>query len=128
MERPELPADVQRFIADQIDTVPHLEALLLLWESTPRRWTTEQVAARIYVAREAARGILADLLRRLLIRPADEDPDSYVYDSAWDADDLMTRVAAAYRKDLIRVADFIHTKPPSSVREFARAFEIKKDR
>ena len=127
-ERLGLPPDVRRFIANQIDTVPHLEALLLLWESAPRRWSAEEIAARIYVAAEAALGIVADLLRRGLVHPSHEDAERYVYDSAWDADELMARVAAVYRKDLIRVANFIHMKAPSSVREFARAFEIKKDR
>jgi hypothetical protein len=128
MERPELQADVQQFIADRIDTVPHLEALLILWESAPASWSAEQVAARIYVGPDAAEAILADLQRRRVIHPTDEKPAHYAYDPAWDTDDLMARVAAAYRRDLIRVAQFIHTKASSSVREFARAFEIKKDR
>jgi hypothetical protein len=125
---PQLPPDVRRFIANEIDTVPHLEALLLLWESTPRRWSAEEIAARIYVTPDAARGIVADLARRGLVQPSGEDAQSYVYDGAWDTGDLMTRVAAAYRKDLIHVASFIHTKASAAVREFARAFEIKKDR
>ena len=128
MERPELPADVQRFIADQIDTVPHLEALLLLWEGAPASWSTEQLAARIYVSPDDGERILADLRRRKLVRTSDEEPARYAYDPAWDTGDLMAHVAAAYRQDLIRVARFIHAKASSSVREFARAFEIKKER
>ena len=128
MERPELPADVQGFIADRIDTVPHLEALLLLWESAPASWSAVQIAARIYVAPEAGELILADLQRRRLVRASDEDPERYAYDPGWDTGDLMARVAAAYRQDLIRVARFIHAKASSAVREFARAFEIKKER
>ena len=128
MERPELPADVQQFVSDQIDTVPHLEALLLLWESAPASWSAEQLAARIYVPADAGERILADLRRRRLVRASEEDPARHQYDAAWDTGDLMARVAAAYRQDLIRIARFIHAKASSSVREFARAFEIKKER
>jgi hypothetical protein len=128
MERPELPAAVQRFIAERIDTVPHLEALLLLWESAPTCWSADQIAARIYVAADAGERILGDLQRHGLVRAIDEQPSRYAYDPAWDTGDLMARVASSYRQDLIRVARFIHAKASSSVREFARAFEIKKDR
>jgi hypothetical protein len=128
MEGSELPADVVQFIAAQIDTVPHLEALLLLWESAPRTWSAEEIAARIYVARDVAVQILQDLERRRLVRAAEGAAERLVYDAAWDATgDLMARVAATYRQNLIRVARSIHARAPSAVREFARAFEIKKE-
>ena len=43
---PEIPARVLQFLAERIDTVPQLEALLLLWESPQRQWTEEELAAR----------------------------------------------------------------------------------
>ena len=128
MERSELPADVVQFIAAQIDTVPHLEALLLFWESAPRTWTADEIAARIYVARDVAVQILQDLERRRLVRIAEGAAERFVYDPAWDATgDFMARVAETYRQNLIRVAQSIHARAPSAVREFARAFEIKKE-
>jgi hypothetical protein len=41
---------------------------------------------------------------------------------------LMEKVASTYRRHLSAVASFIHSKASRSVREFARAFELKKDR
>jgi hypothetical protein len=124
----ELPPDVLAFIEDQIDSVPHLEALLLLWRSAPEPWTASQLAARIYVAQDAAAEILGLLASRRLVRASDESPDRFAYDPAWDrSGDLMERVAAAHRKNLILVAHRIHAKTSGAVREFARAFEIKKD-
>ena len=41
---------------------------------------------------------------------------------------LVAEVAEYYRSNLSRVATFIHSKPSASIKEFARAFEFKKDR
>jgi hypothetical protein len=124
----EPPADVLAFIEDQVDSVPHLEALLLVWKSAPGAWNATQIAARIYVDLDAAAGILRDLARRRLVRATDESGSSFSYDPSWDrSGDLMQRVAEAYRRNLVLVAHTIHAKASGAVREFARAFEIKKD-
>ena len=125
----QLPADVARFIEDQIDTVPHMEALLLLWQSSREAWGADKLASRIYVSQDAAAQILRDLARRRLVRATSENPDRFAYDGAWDeCDGLMARVSAAYRQHLVQVAQKIHSKASGAVLEFARAFEIKKDR
>jgi hypothetical protein len=124
----EIPADVLEFIENRIDSVPHMEALLLVWESAPDRWEVEKIAARIYVATPAAAQILRDLVRRRLVCAAEEEPASFAYDSEWDPDGtLMAKVAATYRQNLVQAAQTIHSKASAAVREFARAFEIKKD-
>ncbi|HKX98759.1 MAG TPA: hypothetical protein VJL86_03535 [Steroidobacteraceae bacterium] len=130
MEKREIPPDVLQFIAREIDTVPHLEALLLLFENSAEHWTVERAAARLYVAPDRARDILADLERRKLVRlvPGAARAE-YAYDpSRDDTGPLMDRVASTYRRQLSAVAAFIHSKASRSVREFARAFELKKDR
>lgn len=124
----ELPADVARFIEDQIDSVPHMEALLLLWQSAREAWSADQLASRIYVSPDAAAQILRDLARRQLVRATSENPNRFTYDGAWDEGvGLMKRVAQAYRQHLVLVAHRIHSKASGAVREFARAFSIKKD-
>jgi hypothetical protein len=126
----ELPQDVLQFIAREIDTVPHLEALLLLFENAAEHWTVERAAARLYVSSDRARSLLADLERRQLVRlVAGAPPAAYAYAPAGDASgQLIEKVALTYRRHLAAVAAFIHSKASRSVREFARAFEIKKDR
>ena len=110
--------------------MPHLEALLLLFEQAAEHWTVELTAARLYVPPERARQILADLERHGLARQLPGlDPAEYAYDGAWDrSGEMMERVAMTYRRHLAAVAAFIHSKASRSVREFARAFELKKDR
>lgn len=125
MESEELDDEVLRFIDQYIDTVPHLEALLLLWQNTGTRWSVEQLAARIYVPPAAAKGILEDLLRHGMVQ-AEGTPAAYDFDAEWDARrQLLARVARTYSKHLRRVATLIHSKGPRSIRDFARAFRLK---
>ena len=126
MEEP--AEDILRFIADRIDTVPQIEALLLLWEARPRAFTVGELAKRIFVTEETALQVLKDLQRKRFVA-ASEDASQYSYDSRWDAaGDLIERVSVTYRRHLIRVTALIHSKAPAAVREFARAFEPKKER
>ena len=128
MSLPDIPEHVLQFLAEKIDTVPQLEALLLLWENPGRAWSQGEISARIYVAAETAVSVLQALQRRQLISIEGEDAAQYRYEPSWDSAGLMEQVAAAYRRHLIPVATFIHSKASPSVREFARAFDLKKDR
>ena len=129
MPAADLPEDVVAFIDDQIDSVPHLETLLLLFVEPSKRWTEGDVAARVYVDQGAARAILQDLVRRHLAAPAPEGAAAFQYDSRWDPDGTrMGAVARTYRRHLIRIATLIHSKASPAVRDFARAFQLKPDR
>src|SRR5262245_6098759 len=125
MEDDVLPKDVLQFLTEQIDSVPHLEALLLLWESGGRRWSEPEIAARIYIDEATARRVLHDLAQRQLI--VAEPGAHYVYELERDKiPGLLPRVATTYRRHLIRVAKIIHAKASPGVQEFARAFQLKK--
>lgn len=123
-----IPDDVVRFITARIDTVPHLEALLLLWESAPRGWTPQEIAVRVYVPVDQATVILKELVWQKLASPETQAPDRYRYDSAWDdTSRMMERVATTYRQQLVPVATLIHSKASTAVHQFARAFQFKKE-
>ena len=129
MTSPEIPARVLQFLAERIDSVPQLEALLLLWENPQRVWSEEELAARIYVGRPAAATILQALQRQQLVTAGPESATRYRYNPQWDpSGELMPEVAAAYRRHLVHLATFIHSRASTAVREFARAFDLKKDR
>lgn len=121
--------EVDRFILEQIDSVPHLEALLLLFNNQPRAWSAEEMARSLYVRNEAALKILDSLLQRRLIALSPQTPAEYVYTPEDDEKNkLMESVDAVYRKEVIRISSLIHSKAPAGVRDFARAFRIKKDK
>jgi predicted ArsR family transcriptional regulator len=123
---PELPEEIVRFILNRIDSVPHMEALLLLWETPEKAWTEAEIAARVYVSVDVARVILQDLVGRKLAAVRAESGAGYRYDSAWDpTGEEMAAVARTYRQQLVRVASLIHSKGSPALRDFARAFQFK---
>lgn len=129
MESGELEGEVLSFIFENIDTVPHLEALLLIWQSGSSVWVPDQLASRIYVSAHRAHGILEDLRKRGFLEQSSNDPPAYRFATEWDAQHhFMPRLANAYRTNLVRITTMIHSKGSASVREFARAFQIKKDK
>ena len=129
MTSPEIPARVLQFLAERIDSVPQLEALLLLWEDPQRLWSEEELAGRIYVSRQVAATILQALQRQQLVIAEPASTVRYRYNPQWDdSGEVMPEVAAAYRRHLVPLATFIHSRASTAVREFARAFDLKKDR
>jgi hypothetical protein len=120
---------VRRFIDRNIDTVPHLEALVLMWEGSNRAWTLDELARRLYVDVNSVGAILASLVDRGLLSVDAQEPPCFQYEPNWENSALiMNEVAATYRRRVVDVATYIHSRGSHSVREFARAFELKKDR
>jgi predicted transcriptional regulator len=121
--------EVDEFILEQIDTVPHLEALLLLWNSRPKQWTVEDMASALYVSSGTARNILQSLTRRGLLAAGREISECYHYEpTSSKQDSLIETVDATYRRNLVRISRMIHSKAAPGVREFAQAFRFTKDR
>jgi len=125
------PADpnqeVVQFIVEHLDTVPHLEALLLIWQNPTTHWTAPILASRVYVSTQVAQQVLDDFKLKGIVRTAAAAEDTYVYRPEWDDGGRIPKVAELYRRQLVQVTKLIHSKGSSSVREFARAFQIKKD-
>ena len=123
-----LSKEVDRFILQEMPTVPHLEALLLVWNSRPKEWTVEEMAKALYVAPAAAHSILQRLAWRELLTAGSANPESYRYESSSSKrDSLIEAVDAAYRRDLVRISKMIHSAATPALRDFADAFRFKKD-
>ncbi|MGH9616243.1 MAG: hypothetical protein ACRD28_05815 [Acidobacteriaceae bacterium] len=125
--KPEM--DAQEFILENLDSVPHLEALVLLWNSRPVGWTCEELASRLYIPPEKVSDVLRDLVRLQLIAESQTPVAKYSYfPRSEEQNEMMRRIDEVYRRDLVRISNMIHSKAPSGVREFARAFRFKKER
>lgn len=126
-EKPGL--DPYEFIHEYIDSVPHLEALILFWNSRPVGWTGEDLASRLYIPAEQVNGVIRDLVRLQIIQEHPGSPPKYSYFPRSDEQNqIMRMVDDAYRHDLVRISTMVHSKASSPVREFARAFKFRKDR
>ncbi len=116
--------EVDQFILDEIDSVPHLEALLLLWNSRPKRWLPDEMSRAIYISSEQTQAILQDLQNRKL---AENDSGRFFYQSSLGRDRIIDSLDKIYRREVVRVSTTIHSKASPAVRAFARAFRLKKD-
>lgn len=116
--------EIDQFILDEIDSVPHLEALLLLWNQRPKAWPLPEMAAALYIPPDQTLPIMQDLTRRGL---ADFESGHYLYRDTPERNDLIGKVDRMYRREVVRISTMIHSKPSASVRAFARAFRFKKD-
>lgn len=121
--------DAYKFIEENIDSVPHLESLILLWNSRPVGWTEGELASRLYVSREQVGGVLRDLVRLQIVQELGGNPARYSYlPNSEEQDEMMHEIDHVYRRDLVRISNLIHSKASSPIREFAKAFRLKKDR
>lgn len=118
-----LRRDVDQFILEEIDSVPHLEALLLLWNRRPRVWTVEELAHQLYVSADQTTDIVRDLQSRGLIT---FDAGRCAWNESWANTELIQAVDRFWRRELIRISSLIHTKASPSVRQFASAFRFRK--
>ena len=120
---------VDQFIIDEIDSVPHLEALLLLWRCAPRHVSTAELAQKLYISQGRAAAVGEDLQRRGLITRDHEGATGFFYDlHSEERNRLLEAVDATYRRELIRISGIIHSKPSAGVRAFANAFRFRKDK
>jgi hypothetical protein len=121
----EVPEPVRRFIVEAIDSVPELEALLLLRAHRDRAWSPEAAGARLYVSLPVATHVLTALAGRGLL-VADDEGFRYA-PSRPELETVVGDLAAAYSSQLIAVTRLIHAKPAPSVLQFADAFRLRKE-
>jgi predicted transcriptional regulator len=121
--------EVYQFILEEIDSVPHLEALLLLWNTRPKAWSREELAERLYVKPSVVDALLQGLTQQGLVAHSGEAAKPYSYDSRSPERNLLIgRLDDIYRKQIVTISTLIHAKPSSSLRDFARAFRFTKER
>jgi hypothetical protein len=110
-----VPAHVRQFIGDFIDSVAHLEALLLLREARGRAWRPSAVARRLYIDPEAAAAVLRALHARDLVVLADPAAPSYEYGPATpESARLVEELATLHARQLVAVTRLIHSRAEST--------------
>lgn len=122
----DIPDDVRRLIADSVDSIPELEAILLLREYRPRTWTAAQAGERLYVSKTVAAHVLGILQQRGVFAG---DGESFRYAPASpELEATIDALAVAYSHHLVAVTQLVHAKPNASVRHFAEAFRFRKEK
>ena len=124
---PPLPDELRRFILTSVPSVPFLEALLLFHAQPERALTVAEVARALYVPEAAAADIVRALQEVGLVAAEDADAQRLRYRPG-DAvlAELVERLAAAYRADLIGITQLIHDRVQKNATRFADAFRLRK--
>ena len=123
-EEEALRRNVDQFILEEIDSVPHLEALLLLWNRRARLYSVSELAHQLYISTDQTSDILRDLQSRGLVATLDTGQCSY--SETWPHPELIEAVDRFWRRELIRISSLIHSKASPSVRQFASAFRFRR--
>lgn len=123
-----LPYDVYQFVLKHIDSVAHLEGLLLLRSDPNTVWSVEALAKRLYISDRQT----SELLLRLhgdgfVIRTSNKPPLYQYRPQPFALREMMDRVAETYSRYLVPVTNLIHSKATSRVQEFADAFKLTKE-
>ena len=120
-----IPPEVRRLILEAIDSVPELEALLLLRDTPAQFWTPDTASSRLYVSRTVAAYTLDVLTQRGFL---EETAEGFIYRPvAPEVAQAVDALARTYASALVAVTKLIHGKPGPSVQDFARAFRLRKD-
>lgn len=124
-----LPPRVQRLITEHIDSIEKLEVLLLLRARAEHPWSAEAVSRELRISEASATRRLRDLAERGLLEADAASPPAYRYAPARSDDDAdVAELARAYAERRVSVISFIFSRPLDTVRGFADAFRIKRDK
>ena len=119
-----VPPEVRLFILDCIDSVAHLEALLLLKESPEQDWDVPSLARRLYIGQAEATAILEHLTACELAQRCGAGFHYRARDA--ERQRLVEKLAESHAKYLVPLTRLIHDKA-SGIRKFADAFKFRKD-
>lgn len=125
MSASNIPADIRRFLLAVIESVPHLEALLLLRADPATVWDAQALAARLYIDDAAASRLLSDLSGHRLALQA---MDGWRFD-AGNAENvvIVDRLVDVYSRHVVEVAELIHSTSDRKAQRFADAFHWRKE-
>lgn len=121
-----VPDVVKQLISERIDSIPELEMILLLRRERTESWSVEEAGTRVYVSPTIAAHILDVLTQRGFLS---REHGRFRYAPASpELEAKVTLLAETYSKHLIAVTNIVHAKPSASVRLFADAFRLRKDK
>ena len=124
-----IPPEVKSFVADNIDSVVQLEALLLLHARPDRSFTPAELAKELRIDPAWAEPNLKQLCGRQIV-VCDESAD-HRYQYSPQSDQLKRTIDAlanCYATRRVSVIALIFSKPPSPLQHFADAFRIRKEK
>lgn len=113
---------IKRFILTSVDSVPHLEAVLLMRYDQGMNWDAKIIAQKLYISPKKAQEILDELCASNFIKR--DTPSTYCYEpNSFELKNILDDVADIYAKNLIEVTKLIHSKTDKQAQQFGDAFK-----
>jgi DNA-binding IclR family transcriptional regulator len=107
MPSDDIADDMRDFILTRIESVAHIEALLLLCSNPSRGWTIEACAQRLYIPQSRAAQVLDALSEGGFLAVHERD---YRFSCrSEDLAEMVVRFADLYREKLIAVTKLVHS-------------------
>ena len=126
MDDTAIPDDIRDFILNFVDSIAHIEALMLLRRDPELSWDGITLAARLYISVDEAKRILDELGAGGLLMV---DNGVYRYGCASPELKVMVdRLARIYATQLIAVTNLVHAKTSNRIKQFADAFRLRKEK
>lgn len=122
----DLSNDVKEFVAEHLQSVPQLEVLLLLSQTSDKVWSADAVGRELHLNPALAKAQLDHLLsHRLLTLAEGTSSDLYRYNNlSAHLDKTVKQLAIAYATQRIAVLTLILAKPVDKVRRFTETFRM----
>lgn len=121
-----LPLDIKYFLTESIDSVAHLEVLLMLLTNPEKKFSAEEVSRELRSNVHSAENQLEQLTNKGLLRK--QEPRHYQYaPSSDEKDQKVKELHDIYRKMPVAVVTCIYEKPQDKLKDFSDAFKLKKD-
>ena len=121
-----LPIDVKELLTNHIDSVGHLEVLLVFFNNQEKTWTPQTLSQELRSHETSVTKHMAKLTTGGFIKNV--AGDHYIY--APETIELRAKTELlhqAYKEMSVAVIGFIYEKPSDKLKGFADAFKIKKD-
>jgi hypothetical protein len=123
----DFPAELKQFIAQYVESLAQLEALLILRQDSQKQWNSPELAQRLYITPDMCEAILVDLERRGFAARA-ADGQAFRYQPRDRAlDQLVGDLGTIYQQRRVAVITEIYSKPVTKVQTFADAFRLRRE-
>lgn len=120
--------EVQRFVAEHIQSADQLDILLLLHGSPEREWTAREVSEAVFTVPTSATMRLEQLVETgLLVTKGGADPGYEYSPSTPILRAQVDALAEAYRDDRVAVIQLVFRKPADPLKSFSDAFRLRRD-
>lgn len=120
---------LDKFIAAEINSLEQLEILLLLSDNPKQWWTVRNVYEIIKSSHQSVQHRLNEMTESgILVKEGDGEARYQFGLTEGPNLESIHELREAYKERPVKVVQAIYSKPPDAVKEFAKAFRLRKDK